>query len=379
MYKQFYLMQKDPFRSHPSPDLFYNSHAHNAVWEGLIQGIASGDPILLATGGYGAGKTLLCLKLVRYLEQTSPKAAVVFLSSPGYSFSTALEKTLGKFGIKSDRPRVPHSESLLQNTLYEYLESAAPYARQTVFLILDDVQDFDPGFLNKLRVFAAYNHQGHFPVKVVLFGHHQTLRKLEHRDLVPLKQRIRRHYRLQPLSLGDTRAYIHFRLIYSGASGTPVFDARALSLIHKASQGIPRMINNLCDNCLLSACRDRCSLIDAKRVAGVVRRMMPGNPAQPVAVPKGPQTHHARGPEIHPAPAITKAGPPLRMPANNAVDDQTVDRTKGRVGTRLSHPKGKKRLSSEKNGGRKGRFNRNRLQMLILMILIFSLLYFIIS
>ncbi len=60
MYKKFYLMQKEPFDSHPSPELFYKSNAHQNGWNFLLQGIKNNEPIVLMAGEYGAGKTLLC-------------------------------------------------------------------------------------------------------------------------------------------------------------------------------------------------------------------------------------------------------------------------------------------------------------------------------
>ena len=69
MYKKFYLMQKEPFDSHPSPELFYKSKAHENGWNYLLQGIKSNEPNLLVTGDYGAGKTLLYLKLLKLFKK----------------------------------------------------------------------------------------------------------------------------------------------------------------------------------------------------------------------------------------------------------------------------------------------------------------------
>ncbi|MCF8092931.1 MAG: hypothetical protein K9K40_10795, partial [Desulfotignum sp.] len=69
MYKEFYMMQKEPFDSHPSPEVFYKSETHRNCWNYLMHGIKANEPILLVEGDYGAGKTLLFLKLVTLLKR----------------------------------------------------------------------------------------------------------------------------------------------------------------------------------------------------------------------------------------------------------------------------------------------------------------------
>ena len=94
MYKTFYLMEKEPFDIHPSPDLFYKSDAHQNGWGYLFQGIKSEEPILLVTGEYGTGKTLLCLRLVQLFKTLQKKTGLpsVYLSTPTYDFKRVLEK-----------------------------------------------------------------------------------------------------------------------------------------------------------------------------------------------------------------------------------------------------------------------------------------------
>jgi hypothetical protein len=109
---------------------------------------------------------------------------------------------------------------------------------------------------------ASSNFNGHFPIRLIFFAHHNFSRLLEHKTLVALGQRIRRIYHLTGLNFEETREYIYFRLLYSGASGTPVFDDKAIQLIQQVSKGSPRLINNLCDNCLIIASSQKINLID---------------------------------------------------------------------------------------------------------------------
>ena len=113
---------------------------------------------------------------------------------------------------------------------------------------------------------AADNISGVFPIRLILFAHQDFFEILNDRKNAALAGRIKRIYRLNPFDFEDTREYIYFRLTYSGASGAPVFDDEAIKLIQTASRGIPRLINNICDNCLLVAGNERVNDIDTALV-----------------------------------------------------------------------------------------------------------------
>ncbi|SDT86212.1 ExeA family protein [Desulfobacula phenolica] len=265
MYKKFYLMQKEPFDCHPSPDLFYKSKAHKNCWNYLAQGIKRSDPILLVSGEYGSGKTLLSLKLIKALKKN--KQTSVYISTPTYSFPMLLEKIIVELKIAMDE--IDTSDELkLQNILYEYFEKNMIEERKKkfVYLVIDDAQEFSYSYLTKLRLFASYNYLGYFPIRIILFAHKNFLETLNHPQNIALGQRIKRIYCLDPFDFEDIKEYIYFRLIHSGASGKPVFDDEAISVIETISNGNPRLINNICDNCLLSASNQKLNLIDQSMV-----------------------------------------------------------------------------------------------------------------
>jgi len=266
MYKQFFLMQKEPFDSHPSPELFYKSSPHQNGWNYLVQGLTKNEPILLVAGGYGAGKTLLCLKLMKLLEKNSHLPSV-FVPTPTYNFMMVLEKILVRLGIPIGRYGTETSEEpRLQQDIYDYFENQMDGKKKFVYVVIDDAQEFSYDFINKLRLFASYNFSGHFPIRIVLFAHHSFFKMLEYKKMVAFGQRIKRIYYLKSLGFEETREYIYFRLIHSGATGTPVFDDEAINLIQTVSNGSPRLINNICDNCLLVASSARCNLINQSLV-----------------------------------------------------------------------------------------------------------------
>ena len=259
MYKQFYLMEKEPFDIHPSPELFYKSNAHQNGWGYLYQGIKSNEPILLVTGEYGTGKTLLCLRLIKLLTALKKKKDLpfVYLSTPTYDFTRVLEKIVVELNIPMDGVNTS-KESKLQQLIYDYFEAAADRGKENcIYLVIDDAQDFSYSFINKLRLLCSYNVSGLFPIRLILFAHQDFFGMLSDKKNAAMAQRIRRVYRLNPFGFEDTREYIYFRLMYSGASGAPVFDDDAIKLIQNLSRGIPRLINNICDNCLLIASNER--------------------------------------------------------------------------------------------------------------------------
>ena len=268
MYKQFYLMEKEPFDIHPSPELFYKSNAHQNGWGYLFQGIKANEPILLVTGEYGTGKTLLCLRLVQLLAALKKKNKLpsVYLSTPTYDFSRVLEKIIDELNISMDGVDAT-KESKLQQIIYDYFEAAADGDKNKyIYLVIDDAQDFSYSFINKLRLLCSYNVAGEFPIRLILFAHQDFFGMLNDKKNAAMAQRIRRIYRLSPLEFEETREYIYFRLTYSGASGAPVFDDDAIELIQTVSRGVPRLINNICDNCLLVASNERLNQIDAEMV-----------------------------------------------------------------------------------------------------------------
>ncbi len=273
MYKIFYRMKKEPFENYPLTNVYYNSQTHHNAWKYIVQGISRNDPVLFVTGEYGTGKTLLCLKLVKAF--TNKKSIpFVFIPTPNYSFSMILKKIIGMLEISSDAVKHSSDESELLNIIYDYFEKISNTNGKYIYIIIDEAQDISYSFANKLKLLTSFNCSEHFPFKMIIFGHMNFLEILDQRNLKSLRQRIKRVFFLQPFDVDETKEYIYFRLIYSGASGTPVFDDDAVRIIHSASAGIPRLINNLCDICLVEASSKKINHIGMDFVKILVQRDM---------------------------------------------------------------------------------------------------------
>ena len=259
MYKKFYHMQTEAFISLPLPEVFFTSKTHKIAWNYLVYGIKSQEPYLLVAGDYGMGKTLLCLKLVKALQK---KEAYPFsyISNSNYSYTTIVREIVKQLGLE-----IKHEEeSSLQSVLYEHFENQK--AIQPFYCILDDVQEFDPMTLVKLRLLANFNHYGVFPLRMIFFAHTSFMERLQSPSMRPLDQRIKRRYTLVPFDLAETKEYIYFRLLNAGAIMSPYFTDDAIEHLFEYTGGIPRLINNICDACLLIGASREMNEIDSSLV-----------------------------------------------------------------------------------------------------------------
>ena len=259
MYKNFYRMQTEAFISLPLPDVFFHSRTHKIAWNYLVYGIKSHEPYLLVAGDYGMGKTLLCLKLVKALQKKE-MYPFSYISNSNYSYTTIVREIVKQLGLEIKK----EEESSLQGLLYEYFENQKPI--QPFYCIIDDVQEFDPMTLVKLRLLANFNHYGVFPIRMIFFAHTSFIERLKSPSMRPLDQRIKRKYSLVPFDLSETKEYIYFRLLNAGAIMSPYFTDNAIEQLFDYTGGIPRLINNICDACLLIGASREMNEIDSSLV-----------------------------------------------------------------------------------------------------------------
>lgn len=262
-------MARDPFAIHPSPDNYFESVSHGKVERLLIESVKEGEPNILITGEYGVGKTLLCLKLFRYLE-TQPDIPTVTVTSPAAPYDLLLSSIAAKLevtGFTNSCKTVGQLEAVLFN-LY-----SAGRLRKPVCIVIDDLQDFEQQVLLRCLYLTNFHVKDFFPFRLICFSHPRFIEELEKNSkLVPFLQRFRRRLDIQPLQQEELKEYIYFRLLQAGARGRPVFNDESLRAIAEVSGSIPRLINNLCDRVLLRAVELRVDRIDAKMVRDVCGR-----------------------------------------------------------------------------------------------------------
>lgn len=243
MYKDYYHLQTDPFNTHPNTDTFFISDTHKEAWYYLLFGIDTQEPFLLLTGEYGMGKTLLCLRLIKVLKEKGvPRVLYIPTSNEGYG--GILRRMASSLGIST----TPEDEEILQDMIYDRFRGDADHSR--FYLIIDDAHELDATILTKLKYLSTFNHNEFFPMIMIFVGHPSFLQDLRTPALSSLNQRIKRRCHLAKFSLDDTKNYIYFRLMKSGATGA-AFPDETIKKIFEYSGGVPRLINNISDTCLL--------------------------------------------------------------------------------------------------------------------------------
>ena len=244
MFKDFYHLKADPFGTHPNPGVIFISNTHKEAWYYLLFGIDTQEPFLVLTGDYGMGKTLLCLRLVQVLKKKG-KPPVEYISTPGEGYGGILRRIAHRLNFSM----VPEDDAILQDMVHDYFRTEVHDSK--FYLIIDDAHELDVETLTRLKHLSSFNHNGFFPFVMVFVAHPSFLRGLQTPALNSLNQRIKRRYQLARFSFEDTKNYIYFRMLKSGAAGVPTFLEETFQKIYEFSGGVPRLINNICDTCLL--------------------------------------------------------------------------------------------------------------------------------
>lgn len=249
MYKAFFGLNRNPFEIGPDPFFFYPTARHNEALANLYYGIRKKKGFVVVTGEVGTGKTLLIRCLMDALQRSQIEFAYVFNTQ--LSPDEFLRYVVGDFGLSlSASPG--KSEMLL--ALNEHL--IRRHGRgQTTALIVDEAQNLHREVLEEIRLLTNLETTRQKLLQIVLVGQPELDAKLDSVKLRQLKQRIALRCNLEPLSLEETPTYVQRRLELAGAGkrAGDIFSKAAIPRIHHYSHGIPRLINTICENALLSA------------------------------------------------------------------------------------------------------------------------------
>jgi len=262
MYKEFFGLRANPFNVNPDPRyLFLTRHTEEAL-ACLTYGIQSRKGFVLLTGEVGTGKTTLINKLLEWLRLQQVATAFVFNSR--MNVPQFLDYMMADFGIPCDS----RSKSQILQRLYNWLLDRYR-AGETAVLIVDEAQNLTDEVLEEIRMLTNLETFTEKLLQIVLVGQPELETKLKQPQLRQLRQRLTLRAKTHPLTIEESKAYVQQRLRIAGSDGRMIFDPEALAEIHKYSMGIPRVVNLLCEHCLVSAFVDQKATISAQIVDAV--------------------------------------------------------------------------------------------------------------
>jgi type II secretory pathway predicted ATPase ExeA len=270
-YEPFFGLKKKPFSLASDPEFLYESPAHATALAALLAGIRRREGLLAFTGEVGTGKTTICRAVLRNLDRTTFSA---FIPDPFATREDLLKMLLIDFGVTTvpditTGPLARAGRTELSYLLSAFLETLVPLDAFVVVFI-DEAQNMSFSLLEEVRVLSdAFNRHGQ--LQVVLVGQLELLEKLKSPTMRQLDQRISVYTQLDPLTAEDLVGYVHHRLQIAGATPhRPLFSPTALSLIHEASSGIPRVINRICDRALHIAHDRRSPMVDRSMIEEIL-------------------------------------------------------------------------------------------------------------
>jgi general secretion pathway protein A len=278
MYKTFYGLKRSPFEISPDPHFLFPTSRHNEALASIYYGICRHKGFVVMTGEVGTGKTLLVRCLLELLNRQQIAFANVF--NPQLSDVDFLRYIAGDLGLKLRNQ--PKSELLLE--LNHFLIQRHRNGQTTV-LIVDEAQHLSAQVLEEVRLLTNLETSQQKLLQILLVGQPELEQKLESHDLRQLKQRIGLRCRLEPLNLEETQGYLVRRLKQAGADdrAETIFPAATVAVVHRYTMGIPRLINTICENALITAFARRSEAVLPDMVEEVAREFRLGQQKTPVA------------------------------------------------------------------------------------------------
>ena len=245
MYEQFYGLTARPFDLSPDPRFLVVTEVHQEALSNLQYAIASRKGITLLVGEAGTGKTTV----IRAAIETQPERIhCVHLHNPALTKAEFVEMLAAQFAL-SDSARASKTELLLE--LEELLKRRRELGETTV-LVVDEAQSLPYELLDEIRLLTNIETSSEKLVTLIIAGQPEIAERLNGAAFRQFKQRIALRCALRPLSLNESVGYIASRIQFAGGAPAAVFTREAVTLIHEYARGIPRTINVLADNALVS-------------------------------------------------------------------------------------------------------------------------------
>ena len=267
MYKTFFKLARNPFDLVPDPVFFVPTEHHNEALAALYHGVRRRKGFIVLTGEVGTGKTLLLRCLLGLLKE-SKDVAYAYLFNGRLSPTEFLQYILSDFGL----PATGKSKCDLLIDLGHFLVSRGA-KKMTTVLIVDEAHHLSADILEEVRLLSNLETTNEKLLQIVLVGQPELDEKLDSFELRQLKQRVAVRTQLNSLDAHETKRYIEQRLQIAGEKphSSPLFPEETIAAVHEYSQGLPRLINTICENSLIVAYA-RQSLTVSPEIVGYIAK-----------------------------------------------------------------------------------------------------------
>jgi len=245
MYLELFKLHELPFRLSPDPQFLYLSKQHARAKAYMESTIWFTDGFVVITGEIGAGKTTL---IETFLRELQTDVVIAQVNQTQLSPTAFLQTVLVQFGFSPFTMKKPEVLATLNQFLVEQHGNG-----RKVLLIVDEAQNLSNRVLEEVRLLSGVETTKEKVLRIILAGQPELNDKLNSPELLQLTQRVRLRFHLTALTKAETTAYIDHRLEVAGSQGRRIFAEDTYGAIYKYTGGVPRLINTLCDTCLMAA------------------------------------------------------------------------------------------------------------------------------
>jgi general secretion pathway protein A len=271
MYSSFYGLKQDPFRLTPDPRFLHLAEPHRNTLRAMVEGVAGRKGLQVAIGPIGTGKTTLlyCLQHILSHEATPERPLrTAFVVNPTLTADELFESLFDELEIHASAATKPARLRALHELLLSSHKS-----NSAVVIIIDEAHLMPPELIEEVRLLMNLDNYPVNVLQIILSGQPELLPLLMKPELAALRQRISVTTKLRALTLMESRAYIAERLHVAGLRGESPFTTPALEEIHKLTNGVPRLINSVCDHTLAIGFRRQAKKIGADFVIEAAEEM----------------------------------------------------------------------------------------------------------
>ena len=270
MYESFFGLTSKPFQLNPDPNFYFASKQHRRAKAYLEYGVSRNEGFIVITGEIGAGKTMVLRSLIEGLSGSNVITWHLVTTQLGAEDTLRMVGAAFGFRVKD----VPKSELLI--TLEAFLISQTSKGKRCL-LIVDEAQNLTPRAVEELRMLSNFQFGNQALLQSFLVGQPEFREILQRPEMEQFRQRVAATCHIGPLDLEETRGYMEHRLKCAGSTGKPTFEPGVFEAIFKASAGIPRRINAVCDRLLLAGFLSGRTLLTVADATEVVREFQAEN------------------------------------------------------------------------------------------------------